>query len=169
MARFKTYGHIFDVPDKYAEGHVLTANEAAALNGLRAEMISHKVRSFLVRKGGADATEADFAAAENTAAEEAKTYEFGAARGGGGGGGRSTLTPEEKEARAIAREAVLDALKRKNLTVAKKDVEPAEGQVSYERFAGKVLEVAQDPKVVARAKKVVAARNVDSPVGDIEV
>jgi len=87
MATFTTYGHTFTVPDRYTEGHALTANEAAAMNGLLAEMISHSVRAMLKDERSADGSvPADkLAEAEKHVAEKAESYEFGAARSGGGG------------------------------------------------------------------------------------
>jgi hypothetical protein len=160
MAQFSTYGFPFDVPDRYAEGQPLSAKEAAALNGLMAEMISHKVRALLSKslgyaKGAVLENEEHIAKAKALVAEEAATYEFGAGRGPGQP--REVLDPVAKVARELAEKEVRAVVKANSLKVGKKDGSNADeaGVYSWEKFDAKVREVMTMEEIVAAAKKIV--------------
>jgi hypothetical protein len=81
----------FTVEPRYAEGHTLKANEAAALN----QTLFENLRNNFKTKADEGATQEDFDA-------YAKSYEFGVRTGGGGG----SRDPIEVEAMNLAREAV---------------------------------------------------------------
>jgi hypothetical protein len=160
MSTFSTYGHAFEVPNKFAEGHPLSANEAIALNGLMAEMISHRVRSGPLdacAKGDTPTPE-QVAEAEKLIIETAAVFEFGAGRGPGA----VQLNPIDREAKAIARSEVKSLIARKGLKLAKKGEAAGEGEYSFDAYESKVLEVMAMPQVQKVAKATVAARNKSS-------
>lgn len=165
MASFKSYGAVINVADTYTAGHVLTENEATALNGLRTELISHRVRAAAF----ADLSKGDTASAEQTAAAQAKadeiaaSFEFGAARGTGE---PRVVDPVEKEARDIARQEMRAAIAKAGLKLGKaaKGDEPeesGEGIYPFSRYAEKVAALMTHENVVAKAKTIVKARMSD--------
>lgn len=166
---FKTYGHVFSVSDKYAEGHVLTAVEAAALNRLRAENISHHIRGKSLADVTKDVplTPEQIAAAEAEVAELDQTYEFSM----GTGSGTRTVDPVEREAMAIARVEVTKAVKREGKKVGKKEnpegYVPSPDEYPYEKFAKLVAQVAARDGTIAKAKKIVAQKAKEADVGEI--
>ncbi len=123
-------GHTFLAPIKYAEGHVLTANEAGALNqtyheNLRnnfassvrnrvAELYGTKDEDGKVVSVPEDASLDDGQLADLQAEFDkyAAEYEFGARRSGGA---RAPADPVEREALNLAKAAVKAALKAKNI------------------------------------------------------
>jgi hypothetical protein len=167
MTNFSTYGVVFEVPDRYLAGHVMTENEAAALNRNMAEMISHRVRSGALAdvSKGMEPTPDQIAAANELIAQIAPTFEFGAGRGEGA----VVLDPIGKEARLIARAEVKRAIAASGKTLGKKDAEPLEGVYCHSKYEAKVEMVRLMPKVLAAAKKIVASRSVDADALGIEV
>lgn len=107
-------GQKFTVPAPYTEGHTLTAAEADALNQLVAENMRGRM-AFRIRKaretGEALPSQDDLDAF-------IMEYEFGQRRST-----TAPIDPVEKEARAVARTKVKEALRRKGVSL--KDV-PAE-------------------------------------------
>lgn len=169
MSTVTVYGHTFTVPDRYAEGHVMTAAEATALNDRLAEMISHMVRNGPLAdlSKGDTPTAEQIAASEALIAERVKTYEFGAGRGSGEG--RAPADPVQAEAYAIARAKVKEAIKGKGWTLAKKGEPAGEGEYPYDAYNAKVAEVAALPAVQAAAKKAVAARTIKDDALEVSV
>lgn len=123
-------GTEFTVPAPFAEGHTVTAGEASALNQLLAE----NVRNNFAGKIKAE---------QNKATEEGReprvftqeeldayvaSYEFGVRQGGGTR--EAAYPPEVREARRIAKEMIVNALKAKNLTIKSVDPERMEAMVS---------------------------------------
>lgn len=123
-------GYTFTAPIRYAEGHVLTANEAGALNqtfheNLRNNFAS-KVRGKLEELYGAkdettgkivvpedaELSEEQFAELQTEFNAYAEQYEFGARRAGGG---RQPSDPVRREAENLAKAAVRQALKSKGI------------------------------------------------------
>jgi hypothetical protein len=155
------YGYNFELPNKYAEGHPLTAIEARALNRLRSENISHVIRRGLTTEFGAtkDTTITEGSEAEayilEKAQELAETYEFSMASRGGGA---TSLDPVEKEALAIARKNVRAKIKAaadrfpNGIGKADGSQDEMEGFYPYAKYAEKVAEVAEHPEVVKLAK-----------------
>lgn len=88
-------GKSFDVEPRYAEGHVLTANEASALNQTYFENLRNNFAGKA--KEGADQSAFD---------EYVSSYQFGVRSAGG------SRDPIESEAMELARESVRDAIKR---------------------------------------------------------
>lgn len=108
----------FKVPAPYFIGHVLTENEASALNGLLAE----NLRNNFAAKIKKDFEAADEKGTERPSLETlqteltayAETYEFGVRRAGSGTIGTST-DPVERELNKMARELIKSRLKEKGV------------------------------------------------------
>lgn len=140
-------GATFVAPEPYAEGHTLTANEAAAMNQLFHENLRNnfaaKVKAALESVGGAvDQLDQDSLQSEFDA--YATSYEFGARRAGT----RVPADPVGREAVKIARKMIADALKAKGI---KKD------QLPEGRYDEMLEQLAKREDVVASAKSVVEA------------
>lgn len=169
---FKTYGHVFNVSEKYAEGHALTAAEAAALNRLRAENISHHIRGKSLENVTKDTplTEEQILAAEAEVRELDQSYEFSL---NSGGGATRTVDPVEREAMAIARVEVTKAVKRAGKSVGKKEnpegYTPSPDEYPFESFQAKVKEVAALDATIAKAKKIVAQKAKEVDLGEIQL
>lgn len=88
-------GKAFNVEPRYAEGHVLTANEASALNQTYFENLRNNFAGKA--KEGADQAQFD---------EYVQSYQFGVRAAGG------SRDPVESEAMELARESVRDAIRR---------------------------------------------------------
>lgn len=141
------------VPAPYAEGHVVTAGEAAMLNQTLAENFSNNLRekvSKFIPEGSPDGTEARTASTEEAQAlvdKYAETYEPGVRRAGAGGG-RRTLDPVEKEMRIIARSSLDSLLKEQGVK---------RNEVKYDELLEQVLEDHGDA-IRKKAEKIVKQR-----------
>lgn len=107
-------GLTFDVDDKYAEGHIVTANEANALNQTRAENLRNnfagKVKEAKDEVGeGNELSEETVTALKEDFAKVRDEYEFGVR-----GGGVRITDPVQKEARRLATDQVHAAIKAKH-------------------------------------------------------
>lgn len=140
-------GLTFEISTPYAEGHTVTPAEAKTLNQTRKENISNAVRKQIE----ALKVEGTFPeGAEQKALDLVSTYDAGYTFSlGGGGSSRVVLDPVEKEALAIAKIKVNEAIAKKGGKV--KDYDK-------DAYAAKVAEVAKMEKVVAEAKRRVASR-----------
>lgn len=156
----RIYGVPFEVSRPYKEGHTINAAEAHALNQTRAENISNLVRKPIAELRTEDGSMTDEAIAKATemVAERDAGYEF--AMPGTGGGGRSAMTSLEKEARAIARDYVKQAIAQQGKAL--KDVDK-------EAFDAKVAEVAAHEKVQKLAQKRLDERAKLTSGMDIEI
>lgn len=161
---FALYGQPFTFPSRYAAGHILTENEAAALNDRMGEMISHKIRALAAKAGmgkGDSFVGKDELLAQCNAllAEQVTAYEFGAGRGSSGP--RVVLDPVAKKALELADAEVRRAIHASDSfkKVGKKDGSDAAepGVYPWERFEAKRAEIAQREEIVSAAKKAVAA------------
>jgi len=156
------YGLTFETTDRYAEGSVLTAGEASALNRLRNERIGHLLRSRLpdsVSKGTViePGTELHNEVMVNLAKFDAE-YEFTVS-----GESAPRRTPVQQEAIDIARQKVKAKAAQSGLRIGKraKGDEPEEsgpGVYPYSRYVAKVEEVAEMPAVLKDAERIVAQR-----------
>jgi hypothetical protein len=139
----------FDIAAPYEEGQMINAAEAKTLNQTRKENISNALRKQIGELRSEDGTYSDEAAAK--AAELVSTYDAEYAFSiSAGGSSRETLSPVEREARAIAKLKVNEAIAAKGIKI--KDYDKA----AYE---AKIAEVAANSKVVALAEKRVAERS----------
>lgn len=102
---FTIAGHMFQVAEPYAEGHVLTEGEADALNQTFRENVRNNLASDVTeaKKNGA----IDLEALQKTIDDYANGYEFGV-RGGGGG---RIGDPVEQAAMEMARDMVRESIK----------------------------------------------------------
>lgn len=149
-------GLSFEIAAPYSEGNVINAAEAKTLNQTRKENISNALRkqidglkSTSTAEDGTEVSaftdEAKAKAAELVAAYDS-TYTFSL---GASGTARTPVDPVEKEAFAIARLKVNEAIQKKGGKV--KDYDK-------DAYNAKVAEVAAMEKVVAEAKRRVASR-----------
>lgn len=146
-------GVTVEVSQPYAEGHKITEAEAKALNQVRAENIGNNLRKQIkemLEKAGGDA-EAVQKDAQAAVSEYDKTYEFTMASVGGGGSAR--LDPLTKECRAIARNFITAKLKEQGIS--QKDYLEANGP---DAIKSKVIELADNPKIVEAAKRSLAEK-----------
>ena len=136
-------GQSFSVPNKYAEGHVLTANEASVLNQTRRENIRNNcaaaVKAF-------ESSEIDEAAMKKRVGSYIDSYEFGQVTGGG-----NRLSDVEREARIIARRSVMAAIKKDPSVVADLDAKEKAEQVKEW-----VAQFEKDPSILKEAAEEVA-------------
>ena len=147
-------GLVFDVEDKYAEGHAVTANEAGALNQTRAENLRNNFAS-VVRKAqeeaNADTPEGSDPVALDDAAVEALRAEFttvaGAYEFGVRGGGIRITDPVEREANRLAKEQIDAAIKAKYGRL---------DAVDKDRYKELVANFAASEEVQAQAKENIA-------------
>lgn len=103
----------------FAEGHVLTENEANVLNQTLAENLRNNYSNTVkdaVKEAGDDASAVDVKALQKGLDEYTGEYEFGVRRSGGGGGGRA-MDPVEKKAMDLARAKVREYLKAKGYKI----------------------------------------------------
>lgn len=157
-------GLLVKVPAPYAEGHVVTAGEAAMLNQTLAENFSNNLRSKVekfVPEGSPEGTAPRAATVEEAQGlvdAYASTYEPGVRRTGAGGG-RKTLDPVEKEMRTIARESLNNLLSKQGLK---------RNEVDYEDLLDQVL-TDHDADLRSKAEKIIAARNKNSVDLDVSL
>lgn len=105
-------GHIFHVSAPYSEGHTLTANEAIALNRVRAENIRNNTASLVAKYNSDENGGYDHEAAQSAVAAYDAEYNFSGARLG-----RTPVDPVEREATRIAKEKITQALASKGIAV----------------------------------------------------
>lgn len=98
----------FKVPVRYAAGHTLTENEAAALNQTYWENLRN---NFAGKVSDGNEAGLDDETLQKQLDDYAQDYQFGERRGGGGFRG----DPVKTAAMAIAREMVRNAIKAKQL------------------------------------------------------
>lgn len=113
-------GHVFNVPVRYEEGHELTANEASALNQTYHENLRNNFAKRVEdKKDGAERIENEdvLASLQADLDKYAEDYEFGVRTGGG-----AVRDPVVSKAMQIAKDKVLEAMKKKGIK--QKDVEP---------------------------------------------
>lgn len=122
-------GLAFLVAPRYAEGHVLTANEASALN----QTFFENLRNNFAGKAKEGADQAAFD-------EYASVYQFGVRTGGGG-----SRDPIEVEALNLARDAVRALIKKQGKNIS--DYKAA----AISEAAGKLVE--KDPSYRELARK----------------
>jgi len=123
-SHIKVQGILFPVSPRYAEGHPLTAQEAAVLNqtlyeNLRNNFASHirktveeSAKAAGVEAEGHTLSEDEVSILQAKFAEYAQAYTFAAPRAG-----RTPVDPLQREMRAIAKERILAALAAKNVSV----------------------------------------------------
>lgn len=150
-------GYDFTISAPYTEGHVLTANEAAALNQLRAENVRNNSASRIkaaikaAEEAGVEFSldtsmvgEGDEAVTLRQSIEDyAENYEFGARRTST----REPVDPVQREALRIAKEVAATQLASKGI----KQKDLAEGV--YDELLGKILGMEKVQKLAAKRVK----------------
>lgn len=152
----------FNVPAPYVAGHVLSENEASALNGLLHENLRNNFAAKVkkAREGVPEGEAVDIAALQAELDTYASTYEFNVRRAGGGGGVKRD--PVEREALKLAKDAIYNALKakgkkRKDYTVEQIE-EAAEKLLASDKGAS--IRAAAEARV--KAAQAVADEAIDS-------
>jgi hypothetical protein len=147
VKQIQVAGHVVEVSTPYAEGHVCTGPEAAALNQTRAENIGNNVRlriKAILEDEELSEDEKNSAIAELVAEVDSK-YVFAARVAAS----RATLTPVQKIALQTARGVVNGAIQDAGKTV--KAWKEENGEDAY---AAKVEEVAANEQIIAHAEKI---------------
>lgn len=143
------YGVTANIDEPYAEGHTINAAEAKALNQTYAEAVGNNTRSQLKKllpEGEKAMPEAQHAEARKIIEDYNKDYEITLASTTT----RTTLDPVEKEAKKIASDLIKGKMKADGIAL--KDVDK-------DKLNEKIATVMQNEKVIAAAKKAVAARS----------
>jgi len=114
MDQITIQGITFNVPDRYTEGHVLTANEASALNQTYHENLRNNFAKQVkdVKGDAEEISDSDLADLQAKLDAYAESYVFGVRSASGP---RAPADPVGKEAFSIAREAVKAAIRKKGL------------------------------------------------------
>lgn len=145
-------GQDLSIEVPYAEGHQLSAAEASQLNQVYAENIGNNFRSKVkeMLEGGSSLD--DVQAALDAYAE---TYEFGVRRASGAT--KRTVDPVMKEMRALAKKALTDFFKKKEVDFSSLSVDEKEAaiQTYFSKHGEKVKGIAErrlaDAKAMAEA------------------
>lgn len=103
-------GLVFQSPNRYAEGHVLTSGEASAMNQLLSENLRNNFATQ-VKKAQTEG-EAAIAALPTAFTSYAEGYEFSGKRRASAG-----VDPIEREARKLAKADLLAALRGKGVKI----------------------------------------------------
>lgn len=117
MKEITVAGIKLNIPQPYAEGHTINANEAKAINQLLVENVRNNFTNTVKKaiEEAGDETQLDIDSLQEQFLNYVEGYEFNVRRSGGGGGAR--LDPVEKLARDLARAHVRRAIKNKGLKV----------------------------------------------------
>lgn len=137
-------GLTFQAPQPYAAGHVLTDNEALALNTLLAENLRNNFTRKVKAKsngGTRDLTTEDKGVLESEFEEYATTYRLGVAAS-------PSRDPVEREARRLATSLVREWLNKRGV---------ARGDITDEAFEAHIARIATLPATVAEATRRVEA------------
>lgn len=136
-------GHVFNVDNRYEEGHELTANEAAALNQTYHENLRNNfAKKVEEQKNGADRIEDQrvLANLQDQLDKYAAEYEFGVRTAGG-----YTRDPVMAEAMKMAKDRALESMRKKGIK--RKDVEAS----AITERAKKIL--AKNPSIMDLARE----------------
>ena len=177
QATITIQGHEFTIALPYAAGHVLTENEANALNQVRLENIRNnsaakikaaaksaepEIKPEDVDLDGTTVGEGENAMSLRASIEAyAEAYEFGARQAGTRA---EPVDPVQREALRIAREAVLGALKAKGTK--RKDVADDAFEAAVERYAARD-EVQKEAQRRVKARDKIGTEEVDDILAGI--
>lgn len=142
MPTIRIQQHSFTLSDPFLPGHLLSPEEASALNGLRAENIRNilgkRIAAVSATNGGGGSggglSEEALLKIEEEAARLDREYQFGVRRAYNRPG------PIERVAMEIARAKVVAAARRDGETL------------SEEQLASEALQLVTDPEVLAEAR-----------------
>jgi hypothetical protein len=145
-------GQELSIEVPYEDGHVLTAAEASQLNQVYAENIGNNFRSKVKEMLEGGSTLEDIQAALDAYAE---TYEFGVRRSSGTT--KRTVDPVTKEMRALAKKALTDFFKKKDVDFSSLSVDEKEAAIRtyFDKHGDKIRAIAErrvaDAKAMAEA------------------
>ncbi len=165
MEQIIIQGVEFNVPTPYAEGHVLAANEASALNQLLHENLRNNFASKVKAARGDDParnlTESEVAELQAALDDYASGYQFGvrAVRSSAG----PSLSAVDREAISLAKAAIKAALKAKGFDV--KSLDKDELQVKAEELIERRPEFRATAQERINAKKSIASASLDDILG----
>lgn len=147
-------GLVFKVPTPYVAGHVVTANEAAALNQLVCENVRNNFASK-VKKAREGLPEGQDPALDPLQAEldgYAAEYEMGVRRG-------RVVDPVEKEAREIALGYVKAHLEKKGIKF--KDVTAEQRDSLIDQVLSKYPKVRQEAQAIVKRRNNAASQELE--------
>jgi len=164
MEQIIIQGVTFNVPTPYAEGHVLAANEASALNQLLHENLRNNFASKVKAVRGEDA-DRNLDADEVQGLQEAldayaSGYEFGVRSVRSSG---PSLSAIDREAISLAKAAIKAALKKKGYDVKSLDKEDLENKAL--ELIDRRPEFREQAAARVAAKKAAAATSLDDILG----
>lgn len=140
-------GSEFTIPQPFSTGYVCTEGDAKALNQTFAEAIRNNMAGK-VKKGEAD---------QDAVAKYAAEFKFTLASASTA----ARYTPEEKEARSLAKQAISQKLDGEGRKI--KDIDP-------EALEAAIASVAAYPQIVEQAAKIVAERKASKiELGDLQL
>ena len=133
-------GQEFTIEVPYANGHVLNAKEASQLNQVYLENVGNNFRNRVkeLLEGGSTTDQIQI-----ELDKYADEYEFGSRRSSGGT--RKAADPIEREARALAKRALVEFFKKKDINFTDLSSEEKEQAIKayFEKHGDKVRAIAQ--------------------------
>lgn len=155
-------GEIYEVPAPYVPGHVLTETEAAVLN----QAFAAHIRNNIVAKMRQRAAKGEPPLTEQDVHDYAMAYTFEARKRRGPH--VEPDDPVEKEARRLAKAAIVAALRRKGRTLKSVSPDKEARQAWLENMIDQML--SHDPSLRESAAQLVESRrNTLANVGNIEI
>lgn len=145
----------FTVPQPYAAGHVLTANEASAVNQVFAENLRNNFASKV--KAADEAGTFDQDVLQGALDDYANDYEFGVRTGGG-----RTGDPVRQEAMNIARDMVRKAIAKKGLKVSDYSGKAISAKAQEVLDSGKYPQILETAKARVESARDIADVEIDS-------
>lgn len=133
-------GQSFDLPIMYFEGHQVSKIEAKVLSQTWCENVRNNTAKFIKQAEDED-DEMTMDAAHNAVVDYASAYVFTAAAAAGS---RASVSPEEKEAKRMAREGIRAQLIKEGRKI---------GDIDKDKLAAAIEEVSQRDEMVKLAKK----------------
>lgn len=133
-------GQEFTIEVPYQDGHTLNAREAAQLNQVYLENVGNNFRNTVKEMLEGGSTTDQIQAALDKYADE---YEFGSRRSSGGT--RKAADPVAKEMRALAKKALTEFFKKKEINFADLSSEEKEQAIKtyFEKHGDKVRAIAE--------------------------
>jgi hypothetical protein len=142
-----------EVSQPYKVGHPVTEAEAAALNQTRAENIGNNLRKVVKDLLEVEGATTDTVQSDAQKAVTAYDGEYKFTMASVGGGSTARLDPLAKECRVVARNFIGMKLKEKGIS--QKDYLAEKGEDAIKL---KIMELIDNPQIVAAAKKSLAER-----------
>ena len=152
-------GITFTAPAPYTEGHTLTANEAAALNGVLGENLRNNFASNVAKAketaGESGLTDAALAELQEKFQTYAQSYTFGAKRVA-----KAPADPVGKEAHKIAKALLMEHLRKNSMDP--KSIDGATMEKYVQQIIAKYPHVSEEARKRVEATKQLAAVSIGS-------